>query len=326
MNNPTEFMLREQLLDRRERLQTSIPLIKQNDPLLQLLKEVDLALEKLNSGSYGLCETCREPIERDRLLSDPLTRYCIDHLTADQQRALEQDLDLAWKIQNELLPKPELKLAGWEVSYHYEPLGPVSGDYCDIIPIPDDSGFFFALGDVAGKGVAASMLMSHLHAMFRSLATVGLPFDQLVSRANRVFCESTLPTSFATLICGIATQSGDLEICNAGHCPALLLQSDSVLTLEATGLPIGMFCSGPFPIQKLNVDSGTTLLLYTDGLSEAQNGGHEEYGTQRLGNLTLAHQGLSPRALIAACMRDLNSFRSGAAQTDDLALLVMKRQ
>ncbi len=324
MDGPTQLLLREQLLDRRQRLQSNIPAAPDNAAILDLLKDVDLALQKLDSGTYGLCDVCHDPIERDRMIADPLTRYCIDHLTSAQQRALQQDLELAWKIQTELLPQPDMKIAGWDISSHYEPLGPVSGDYCDVIPMPD-GGFFFSLGDVSGKGIAASMLMSHLHAVFRSLISVGVAFDQLLDRANRVFCESTLPTSFATLICGTASSFGDVEIGNAGHLPALVVRSSDVINLESTGLPIGMFCKDPISIHKLRMEPGETLLLYTDGLTESQNAVHEEYGTSRLWRIAADNCGLTPRGLITACLKDLSVFLGGCPKGDDLALLVLRR-
>jgi sigma-B regulation protein RsbU (phosphoserine phosphatase) len=93
---------------------------------VRLLGEVDSALERMDKGTYGLCEVCHEDIETDRLMADPLTRFCLDHLTTDQQRALEADLELASKIQSALLPQRELRLPGWDFSYHYEAVGPTT--------------------------------------------------------------------------------------------------------------------------------------------------------------------------------------------------------
>jgi sigma-B regulation protein RsbU (phosphoserine phosphatase) len=139
----------------------------------------------MDKGSYGLCDLCHEPIEQDWLRADPLVRICLAHLTPDQQRAFEQDLDLASQIQGALLPKPSVTFEGWDITCHYEPAGPVNGDYCDLVY--SESGrkeLFFLLGDISGKGVAASLLMSHLHAIFRSLIALEMPVDQLVERAN----------------------------------------------------------------------------------------------------------------------------------------------
>jgi phosphoserine phosphatase RsbU/P len=98
---------------------------------------------------------------------------------------------LIWpsQLQRNLLPQVGLRAGGWETSFHYEPVGPVSGDYCDLIP--SDEQLFFVLGDVSGKGVAASMLMTQLHALFRSLTKMALPLGQMVSHANRVFYDES---------------------------------------------------------------------------------------------------------------------------------------
>jgi sigma-B regulation protein RsbU (phosphoserine phosphatase) len=161
-------------------------------------------------GSYGLCQECQETIEQDRLLADPLVRYRLDHLTESQRAALQRDLDLASQVQRNLLPQVNLQAGGWDTSYYYAPLGPVSGDYCDLIP--SDGQLFFVLGDVSGKGVAASMLMAQLHALFRSLTGMALPLGQMVTETNRVLCDSALAGQYATLICGLAKPTGDVVV------------------------------------------------------------------------------------------------------------------
>ncbi len=264
-------IFREQLHDRRQKLEAAAASRSRPDDVMRLLEEVDAALRRMQAGTFGLCDTCHDPIEPDRLLADPLIRFCLDHLTTREQRALEQDLDLAARIQRELLPKRDSHVDGWDVAYHYQPAGPVSGDYCDLIRgVAGDT--YFLVGDVAGKGVAAAMLMSHLSAMLRTLVSVGLPLEQLIERASRVFCESTLPTHYATLVCGRASMSGAIEICNAGHPPPLVLRAGGeVERVDATGLPIGMFCSEHFSSRTVQLAPGETVLFYTDGLVEAQD-------------------------------------------------------
>ena len=323
MEATTLPVFRDQLLDRRQKLETTAATLGRADEVTRLLQEVDAALGRMNAGTYGLCATCHDPIEPDRLLADPLTQFCLDHLTSLEQRALQQDLDLAARIQRELLPRPDVRLDGWEVAYHYEPAGPVSGDYCDLIPGNADQ-VHFLIGDVSGKGVAAAMLMSHLSAMLRTLITIGLPLNQLMERANRVFCESTLPAHYATLVCGRASSSGEIEICNAGHPPPFLVHGDEVVRLDATGLPIGMFCSGRFPSRVVRLAPGDTLLLYTDGLLEAQNAMGVEYGIERLAALA-ASVNRRPKAAVDACLRDLAAFRGAPGADDDLTILAISR-
>ncbi len=318
-------ILRSQLLDRRQRLETAIAAFGETANLVGLLREVDSTLERMDAGLYGLCEGCQGQIEEDRLLANPLVRTCLGCLTEEQQRALEEDLDMASRIQSGLLPKSR-NFAGWEFCFHYAPAGVVSGDYCDLVgDETEPGGVFFMMGDVSGKGVAASLLMAHLHAMFRSLIGMGLPVNRLVQQANRVFCESTVPTHFATLVCGRARNSGEIEICNAGHCPPLLIRRDDVIPIDATGLPVGVFATGEYDVQRFHVTPSDTLLLYTDGLSEATDGAGAEYGAERLSKLARMSASLPPQALITACLDDLAEFCSGLPARDDLTVMAIRR-
>jgi sigma-B regulation protein RsbU (phosphoserine phosphatase) len=317
--------LREQLLDRRQKLEVVVGAFYEAPEITRLLREVDTALQRMDDGTYGLCDLCHEPVETDRLIADPLTRLCIGHLSEAGQRALEDDLQLAAQIQKGLLPRRDYKIDGWDISYYYRPAGLVSGDYCDLISTPDDS-LYFILGDVSGKGVAASMLMAHLQALFRSLTSIDLPLDQLLERASRVFCESTLPTHYATLICGKAKTTGELEICNAGHLPALLVQGSDVARIDSSGLPVGVFCSEHFTVETLQIQKSETIVLYTDGLSETRDGFGNEYGIERLANLLSKNSHLSPEALIDVCVRDVNRFGNGDVLADDLTIMAIQRR
>jgi len=190
--------------------------------------------------------------------------------------------------------------------------------------IPSDGQLFFTLGDVSGKGVAASMLMTQLHALFRSLTGLALPLGQIVTQANRVFCESALAGQYATLVCGQAKPTGEVEIHNAGHWPAIVVGRGGVLRIESTGLPMGMFCEGEFSATRLQLETGDTLFLYTDGLSEARSA-DGEYGVDRVTHLVRQQAVQSPAELIAACLDDLRAFANGAPPLDDLTLLAIRR-
>lgn len=326
MEEASDVDLREQILQRKENLQVALSKSERNESLMNLLHEVDVALEKLQKGTFGLCEACHEPIEKDRLCADPLIRNCIDHLTPIEQRGLERDLDLAYEIQNVLLPKQNLTAGGWSTSYIYEPAGPVSGDYLDlIIPEEGDGSLVFLLGDVSGKGVAASMLMANLHAIFRSLIRIDISIDKLVEKANRIFCESTMLTHFATLVCGLAKPSGEIEICNAGHTFPLLMKEDGIEGIESTGFALGMFCGGQFSTKKIQLVQGDSLFLYSDGLSEARNGLNYLYGDERLRTLISKKYKANPHDLIEACLEDLKDFQSGFPISDDLTMMAIQR-
>lgn len=329
MATTTETYLHSQLEDRRKRLEAAIAAPAANASLTALLVEVDAALDRMRAGSFGICEECHEPVEQERLLADPLVRLCLDHLSEPQRRALEQDLELASGVQRALLPPRNFRADGWQIHYCYEPAGMVSGDYCDVIPA-DGSGetsrdVFLALGDVSGKGVAASLLMTQLHGMFRSLAGSNLPLDQLVGRVNRLFCESTTAGQYATLVCGRASASGTVELCSAGHLPVFLLQNGAVRSLGATGMPLGMFCAGNYPVESIHLGAGDSLVFYTDGLTESLDGANNEYGFRHLAQFLKGRHALEPESLTAACLEEIQKFSNGVAQRDDRTILVLRR-
>jgi sigma-B regulation protein RsbU (phosphoserine phosphatase) len=326
MTNVGDEFFREQLLERRERLAVVAARTGPAAELARLTREVDEALVRLERGSFGLCDVCHESVEKDRLFADPLTRFCLDHLDARQQQALSEDLQLAARVQRALLPAQNLRVGGWQAHYQYEPVGPVSGDYCDLIVSDGDSGdLFFLLGDVSGKGVAASMRMNQLHAMFRSLIRVEQPLQRLVEIANNIFCESGVSGQYATLVCGRAARSGEVELASAGHLPALHVRREGVAHLEATGFPLGMFRDSLYGVRKLRLEPAESLLLYTDGVTETRDAAQKEFGVPRLGALAKEGWALEPPALAAACISSVKSFSAGTPRSDDLTLLVLRR-
>src|SRR5271156_4078193 len=329
MSGVSDPYIREQLEKRRKELNAVIASPVAAAPaasLLALLGEVDSALHRMDDGTYGICDECHDTVEKDRLLADPLVRLCLDHLTSDEQRALERDLELASRVQRGLLPRTDLRHGDWLVHYQYKPAGMVSGDYCDLIsPASTDGELVFLLGDVAGKGVAASLLMTHLHAMFRSLTGVGLALDKLLEMANSVFCRSTIAGQYATLICGRAGKHGEIEIGSAGHLAALVVGRDGVRQVNSTGVPLGMFATSRYTIQCVRMERGDSLLLYTDGISEAVNSSGEEYGATRLSNIASLKHGCVPQELAAACMKDVQTHSGGSKQRDDQTLMVIHR-
>lgn len=320
--------LRTQLLDRREKLQSVLAMPDHSGTLHLLLEEVDTALARLEEGSYGVCEECHHTIESDRLVSDPLVRFCLSCLSRAQRDALELDLQLAAQVQRGLLPPLRFERNGWQACYYYQPAGLVSGDYCDIIDA-GDAGLFFMLGDVSGKGVAASMLMAHLHATFRGFLSARhgrrTSLECMLSQVGRIFCESTLPNQYVTLVCVRALPDGRIEISNAGHPAPLLVRNGAAVAHEPSHLPLGMFCQEEFTVSEFELKPGDGVVIYSDGVSEALSPAGLEYGAERLRELIDLNRGAEPEALINACRSDLASFVANTQTTDDVALLALAR-
>ena len=316
--------LRSELMDWRERLEATVRDSTDSLEWNSLLREVGAAIERLGQReAYGICQVCHDEIGAATMKADPLARNCLSCLTPEQLSELDDDLERAWLIQGELLPKQNLKFNGWEVAYYYEPAGRVSGDYCDLVST-DTGDLYFLIGDVSGKGVAASLLMTRLHAIFRSLIEIGLGVSELVERANHLFADKTMSPYYATLVCGKAAASGEVEICNAGHPAPLLIHGDAVTPIPATGLPVGMFCQERYESTHVKLGKGDRLLLYTDGLSEARNSDDSEYGKDRLLSL-LGESRRSPAdALIHRVLEDVRTFSSGRPVSDDLTLMAIE--
>ncbi|MBV9503346.1 MAG: SpoIIE family protein phosphatase [Acidobacteriaceae bacterium] len=318
-----QFM-HQQLLDRRHKLEHAVRHSNGHGGLNLLLEEVDSALARIEDGCYGICESCHDPIESDRLIADPLVRFCLDHLSKQEKNALEQDLQLAAQVQRGLLPKQNFDRDGWHICYHYQPAGVVSGDYCDVIDA-GQAGLYFMVGDVSGKGVAASIMMAHLHAMVRSLIQVGLSLECMLEHASSVFAQSTLPNQYATLVCGRALPHGKVEISNAGHPGPLVIRGKEVTALQSSGLPVGLFGSEEFSIAELHLNPGDGLVIYSDGVSEMTDGSGAEYGIDRMRSLLSRKTCLNPSALLAACRDDFTAFRGNVHQADDMTLFVLGR-
>ena len=240
---------------------------------------------------------------------------------------------MATQIQSKLLPLRDVALENWDTQYRYQPVGAVGGDYCELLVLNNgrDNGagngksLFFAVGDVSGKGVAASLLMTHLSAIFRSLLSLDLSLTDLISRANRLFCEGTAPAHYATLVCGRVTASG-VEICNAGHCMPLLLKPDVTQRLDSTGLPLGLFYSGQYPVQHVSLDPGDSLVLYSDGITECQDPEGNQYEEERLIRALRDYRDQTTEAMADGVLQDVARFRQACSPSDDITLLIVRRR
>ena len=313
--------LHGELIERRTRLEAAAER-SDADQLAELLDAVDEALHRMEHGDFGICEVCDELIESELLIDDPLTRICLECLSADQRRALEHDLNLASKIQRRLLPQQEFDAPGWEGYYHYEPHGAVSGDFCDVIRDGDETLILF--GDISGKGVSAALLMSHLSAIFRGLSGSGLPLVEIMERANRLFGAAIPVGSFATMVAARLLNDGGVELSNAGHVPPIV-QNGRVEQLPPDGVPLGLFCQSAYTSQRLRLADGDRLVLVTDGIIESTNGHDAEYGLDTLSRIVELHPNEEPRDLAERLVADAARFRNSRPADDDITLMVVRR-
>jgi sigma-B regulation protein RsbU (phosphoserine phosphatase) len=313
-----ETVAREQLLDRREKLQEAMALAGDFE-FANLLGEVDHALTKIDRGTYGQCEACDGHVEPERLLADPLVRVCLGELSDLERQALETDLELAAAIQRGLLPRSVTGNKSWKADFIYEPHSMVGGDYCDVIPLDDE--LYFVLGDVSGKGMAASLLMSSLHAMFHTLIPLRLSLAEIMSRANHLLAENSPADHYATLVAGRADGNGEIEIVNAGHLPPIVIKNGMKGEFDVAGLPLGMFADARFPVGRIALSKGDSIVLFSDGVTESVDPDGTEFGPLRL--MEALNGAAEPRDLIRGCVDSLSVFRGAASKTDDLTMLAL---
>ncbi len=317
---------RRQLVERRARIQDALKVAGEARDLVRLLREVDEALARANGTHFGTCLACHESVDDGFLLANPAIQYCLCALSEGQQRALERDLGLASRIQWSLLPRQDLAAAGWETHFRYLPAGPVSGDTCDLVAGPRSPGeLYFLAGDVSGKGVAAAFQMARLNALFRTLIDEGQQVREIVERANAFFAEGAPASHFVTLVCGRADASGGVELCNAGHCPPLVLHGKEVRKVGSSGLPIGITGGFRYGSELLRLAPADTVLLYTDGITEAADPEGNDYGDDRLSSLFRDRGALPLARLAAEILEDLGSFQKGSERTDDQTILLLRR-
>jgi len=319
-----EDRVRAELESRRDRLATAAA-ERGEERLVELLRRVDSALEHVEHGSWGLCAACAVAIEPELLAADPLVSVCLECLSEEDRRALERDLEGAARVQQRLLPPPTLEHDGWELAWLWEPRSAVSGDHVDVLTAagPEEP-LHLLVGDVAGKGVAASLLQSQLHALFRALATPQVGLAALVTRVNRLFAQATGLASYATLVATRLHPDGTAELVNAGHPRPLVADRRGVRPVEGAGLPLGMFRDSEYVAHELRLAAGQVLLLYTDGLTEALAGG-EEYGVGRAAAALRRHASMPLDELLRACRAELEEFLAGGRRDDDLTLVALRR-
>jgi sigma-B regulation protein RsbU (phosphoserine phosphatase) len=183
---------------------------------------------------------------------------------------------------------------------------------------------FFFLGDAVGKGTAGAMIASQLQVLFRALLPLEQPLNRLVERVNRVFCESAVTDYFATVVCGLASSSGGLMLVNAGHVPPLLLRSGQAMPIFASGPPLGLFPTSGYDVKEIRLVGGETLLLCTDGVTEARDLFDNEYGLERLTSLVAARSHLRTDELVKAWVDDVAVFSCGVPAFDDRTVMALK--
>ena len=198
-----------------------------------------------------------------------------------------------------------------------------AGDFYDVVRRGDDA-VEITIGDVAGKGVGAALLMSHAVSAYRVLSEEGHDLSGLMGRLCRHVFASSDATRFVTLFASRLDRAHRLTYVNGGHSPGLLVRSDGTWArLGATGPAVGLLDEGRFEEASIQIEPGALLCLYTDGIIEAR--GDDLYGEARLLELLRGCRDRTPEEVIEAVLEDVRTFTGGADQDDDITLVVMQR-
>lgn len=302
------------------------------------LKHLALSAEEVAQGNFDAqLPTMRTNNEIKQLrdsfedMQHSLVNY-IDQLTETTavQATLENELSIARNIQMSMLPKtfpPFPDRNDVDIYGELIPAKAVGGDFYDFYLHGDT--LYFCIGDVSGKGIPASLVMAVTISMFHSLAGAEHSADEIVAQLNDTICRRNETLMFATLFVGVLNLSnGLLQYCNAGHNAPLLITSDAsgcisgvtALPVDAN-LPIGIDRSISYSPQETELSVGSTLLLYTDGLTEAENLTHELLGVDRVVSSLLALGTVQPKDTVEALLKTVHQFVGEAEQSDDLTLL-----
>jgi phosphoserine phosphatase RsbU/P len=239
------------------------------------------------------------------------------------------EIEIARQVQLALLPRRHPEPPGWSIWSQTRPANNVGGDLIDYIDL-EDRRLAVALGDVAGKGLGAALLMAKLQATLRATAPESPSLADLGSRLNAILLRDGIDNRFATLFyLVLEPASGRIGYLNAGHNPPYLLRAtrggEGVESLKASSPPLGMIPGARFSGTDIELDRGDLLVIYSDGLTEANNTREEEFGAERLRSLMPSLKGLRADEAGARIVREVEAFMGEARPHDDLSLVVLAR-
>jgi sigma-B regulation protein RsbU (phosphoserine phosphatase) len=253
-------------------------------------------------------------------------REQLDKTVRQQRDQLVQDVELAAQVQRMFLPIHRPAIPGLEIAGMMQPARGVSGDYYDYRSI-DEHTIQVVIADVAGKGVPAALLMSATAAAVQLEAREKRDMLEVVNRLNTGLHSLSDSTRYVTLLLAdIDARSHSLRYVNCGHNPALLFQAKThdVVPMNSSCFPIGMFDSEACAINSANLTAGDILVLYTDGVTEAENSLGEEFGMERLSTLIRRGHTLSADGLMNHILESVTDFSRDVGFDDDATILVVK--
>jgi serine phosphatase RsbU (regulator of sigma subunit) len=282
-----------------------------------LFLEAGSAGADLSTGSRELLQTLA--LEASTILENA-------HLLEQERagRRMEEELEIARRIQLGLQPR-SLPQSGWfRAAGAGIPSSQVGGDYYDVRLLPPDA-WCAIVADVSGKGVSSALLASLLQGAFLAASGELLETDNLLSRANRFLCERTVEEKYATIFYCTLDATGLLKYANAGHCAPILVSREGRLrSLAPTGLPAGLMEDAAYTVESVRLEPGDKVVIYSDGITEAQDSEERHFGVPRLRRLVRAGAGLGCEQLVGEILAATRTFTGELEQADDITVLVLE--
>jgi len=261
----------------------------------------------LEAAAFQLAATCE--------------RYTRLWREIERQRIREQ-LEIAKRIQTSLLPKSLPRTRHFEIATQMVPAIQVGGDYYDVIS--RGQRMFVTVADVSGKGIPAALLMTSLRSTLRALVKNTFGLSRLAEELNRVLCEDLEEDRFVTMALMCLHENGEAHLINAGHNPIVRVREGQVELLEARTLPMGIMQDVSYEETKFQLHPMDTLVIYTDGVTEARNPAGEEFGLERLTNAVKKCWNVSAEEMMRRIEDELKLFCGDTPQHDDSTLVVVK--
>ncbi len=282
---------------------------------------------EVNSGGNGHAQL----LVLDGHFWGALLMFALLVMEVGDRVVMKRDLQIAKEIQAWLLPAVPPQIPGLEIAFATRPANTVAGDYYDVFarryPGGQDDTYLVAIADVAGKSIPAAMLMATFQASLKTLSSTSGTLTELVGRINRYACSNSqngrrFTTAF---LAEYSPATRLLTYLNAGHnAPMLRRQGGVIERLQVGGVPLGIMEDAPYESATVTLQPGDWLVIFTDGVVEAENNAQQEYGEERLVAMLNAGVMLTPTALLSSIMIDLDRFAGNAPQHDDVTCMLLK--
>jgi len=296
------------------------------------ISALDSTRDKIEAFTVGGVDYITKPFHVEEVLARVETHLALRNLQKqlqDANRKMAQELALAGEVQASFLPQEMPYISGWQFTGMLAPAREMSGDFYDLIPLPDGC-LGILIADVSDKGAGAALYMALSLPLIRTFA-LEYPSrpEKVFTAVNQRITQDTRSCHFVTAFYGVLDpEDGKFTYCNAGHCPPFLVGADpagEVHKLVRTGTVLGLFANENFQQAAVQLESGDSVILYTDGITEAQNSQRVLFGEAMLLESVKARCGAPAHQIHDAILADLQNFVGDTPQSDDIALLILQR-